>query len=48
LYERSLIYATRKAHAPYYIVICGLSGCTTFFYIISKTLRLSEKNVIEH
>ena len=23
-----------KVHAPYYIVICGLSGCTTFFNII--------------
>jgi hypothetical protein len=22
-------------HAPYYIVICGLSGSTTFFHIIS-------------
>ena len=25
----------RKAHAQYYIVICGLSGCTVFFDIIS-------------
>ena len=25
----------RKAHAPYYIVICGLSGSTKFFHIIS-------------
>jgi hypothetical protein len=24
-----------KAHAPYYIVICSLSGCTIFFQIIS-------------
>jgi len=31
----SLSYATCKAHAPYYIVIYGLSGCTIFFQIIS-------------
>jgi len=24
-----------KAHAPRYIVISGLSGCTIFFHIIS-------------
>jgi len=24
-----------SAHTPYHIVVCGLSGCTTFFYIIS-------------
>jgi hypothetical protein len=27
----------RNAHAPYYIVICDLSGCTIFFHIISQT-----------
>jgi len=32
---RSLRYPERYAHAPYYIAICGLSGCTIFFYIIS-------------
>ena len=26
----SLSYPARKSHAPYYIVICGLSGCTFF------------------
>jgi len=31
----SLSYPTRKAHAPYCIVICGQSGCTVFLYIIS-------------
>ena len=31
-----LSYPACKAHAPYYIVNCGLSGCTTFFsnYVI--------------
>jgi hypothetical protein len=31
----SLSYPACKAHAPYYIVICSLSGCTVFFHIIS-------------
>jgi hypothetical protein len=25
----------RTAHTPYYIVICGLPGCTIFFHVIS-------------
>jgi hypothetical protein len=28
-------YQTCNAHAPYYIVICGLTGCTILFHIIS-------------
>jgi hypothetical protein len=28
------IYPACKAHAPYFIVICGLSGCTISFHII--------------
>jgi hypothetical protein len=46
----SLSYPACKAHAPYYIVICGLSGCTKIFphYLINgcavNTLRLSYTN----
>jgi hypothetical protein len=29
------IYPAYKAHAPYYFVICGLSGSSIFFHIIS-------------
>ena len=31
----SLSYPARKVHEPFYVVICGLFGCTTFFPIIS-------------
>jgi hypothetical protein len=31
----SLSYPAFKAHAPYYFVICGLSGSNIFFHIIS-------------
>jgi len=31
----SLRYRACNARAPYFIVICGLSGCTIYFHIIS-------------
>ena len=37
--------------APYYIVICGLSGSTIFFHTTSYTVRFSgerDRKVIEH
>jgi hypothetical protein len=41
-----LCYSARKAHALCYIVIYDLSGCTTFFYIISQTARLRWKKLL--
>jgi hypothetical protein len=38
----SLRYTACSAHAPYYIVICSLSG-STVFYVISKTALFSKK-----
>jgi len=35
LHIPSLNYPAGKAHAPQYIAIYGLSGCTIFFYFIS-------------
>jgi len=28
-------YTVCKAHAPYYVVLCGQSGCTIFIHIVS-------------
>ena len=33
-------YPACKAHAPYYIVICGLSASTTFFNNISNNVKI--------
>ena len=35
-----LLYPARKPHAPYYIVICGLSGHSLFFphYLIHSKI----------
>ena len=36
----SLSYPARKAHAPYYMLIGGLSVSAIFFHIISQTTRI--------
>jgi len=39
----SLRYSACKAHTPYYIVICGLSGSTILFHIITYWHQLQKK-----
>ena len=42
-------YPACKAHAPYYVVICGLSGSTIFSHIINDTIfEGGKRKVIEH
>jgi len=43
----SISYPACKAHAPYYIVICGLSICTIIFCIISKAARFSGNSYLK-
>jgi hypothetical protein len=43
----SLAYPARNLYAPYCDVICGLSGSTTFFDIISETHYFRKKST-EH
>ena len=38
----------RILSTPHYIIICGLSGYTLFFHLISLTAQCSKNEVIEH
>jgi hypothetical protein len=42
----SLAYPACNAYAPYCDVICGFSGSTIFFDIISQKARFSERNLL--
>jgi len=39
----ALVIRHAKTHAPYYNVMRGQSGCSTFFHIISLMARFSKK-----
>ena len=41
-----LIYPGRSAHAPYYIVNCGLSVCTIFFLHYLKSTNIFGKKLL--
>ena len=43
----SLTYPACKAHAPYFIVICGLSGCAMFSTLSYKRYDFQKKRVTE-
>jgi hypothetical protein len=40
----SLTYPARNAHASYYTGTSGMSGCTTFFHIISNGMIFGEEH----
>ena len=44
-----LTYQAGKPHlnGPHYIVICGLSGCTTSLHSITYTARCSEERLLK-
>ena len=42
-----LSYPACKVHAPYRLVVCGLSGCTVFSYIIRQKARFSGTKYTE-
>jgi hypothetical protein len=44
----SLRYPACKAHVPFYIVICGLSSCAAFLYIILQMARFSKEKYMKH
>ena len=41
----NLSYPACKAHAPYYIAKCGLSGCTVFFTLCHKQHDFRKKKL---
>jgi len=42
-----LSYPACKAHAPYYIAICGLSGTKIYFFHISQTPDFGKNKITE-
>jgi hypothetical protein len=42
--DSCLSYPACNAHAPYYIMLCGLFGPSIFFHIISQTALFLEKS----
>jgi len=43
----SLTYPAFKAQAPFYIVICSLSGFTIFFNYLINGMILGEKKLLK-